>query len=152
MKSSSSSSSCRAISTDIPDPLSHPSLQSIASGRSSRIHLVSTQSCCMQVRAGRPVFARPCEGVHESTSLMSSSLFLQQCPECLVRLILTVFVQLLLCGVLPPGLVQYRSQHSCVVTVKLFLNPFSQRPCSASIQQCRHDRCVSFYRSGLTSL
>ena len=31
-------------------------------------------------------------------------------------------VQLLLCGVLPPGLVQYCSQHSCVVAVKLFLH------------------------------
>ena len=35
---------------------------------------------------------RPCEGVHMSTSLMSSSLLLQQCPACLVRLILIVFV------------------------------------------------------------
>ncbi len=32
-----------------------------------------------------------------------------------------VSVQLLLCGVLPPGLVQYCSQHSCVVAVKLNL-------------------------------
>ena len=40
----------------------------------------------MYVRAGRPAFARPCEGVHKSTSLMSSSLLLQQCPACLVRL------------------------------------------------------------------
>ena len=36
-----------------------------------------------------------------------------------------VLLQLLLCGVLPPGLVQYCSQHSCVVTVKLFLHTFS---------------------------
>ena len=35
---------------------------------------------------------RPCEGVHRSTSLRSSSLLLQQCPACLVRLILIVFV------------------------------------------------------------
>ena len=46
----------------------------------------------MYVRAGRPAFARPYVGVHRSTSLMSSSLFLQQCPACLVRLILIVFV------------------------------------------------------------
>ena len=39
----------------------------------------------MYVRAGRPAFARPCVGVHKSTSLMSSSLLLQQCPACLVR-------------------------------------------------------------------
>ena len=70
----------------------HPSLSSFASGRSSGPHPVSAQSCCMLVRAGRPAFARPCEGVHRSTSLMSSSLLLQQCPACLVRLTLIVFV------------------------------------------------------------
>ena len=86
------SSSCRAISTDIADPLSPHYLSSIASGRSSGLHPVSTQSCCMLVRAGRPAFARLCEGVHMSLSLMSSSLLLQQCPACLVRLILIVFV------------------------------------------------------------
>ena len=37
-------------------------------------------------------FARPCEGVHRSTSLMSSSLLIQQCPVCLVRLIVIVSV------------------------------------------------------------
>ena len=46
----------------------------------------------MLVRAGRPAFARPCEGVHGSTSLMSLSLLLQQCPACLFRLIGIVFV------------------------------------------------------------
>ena len=81
-----------ALSARISLTLSrHPSLSSIASGRSSELHPVSAQSCCMYVRAGRPAFARPCEGVH-STSLMSSSLLLQQCPACLVRLILIVFV------------------------------------------------------------
>ena len=39
----------------------------------------------MYVRAGHPAFARPCVGVHKSTSLMSSSLLLQQCPTCLVQ-------------------------------------------------------------------
>ena len=46
----------------------------------------------MYVRAGRPAFARPGVGVHKSTSLMSSFLFLQQCPAFLVRLTLIVFV------------------------------------------------------------
>ena len=46
----------------------------------------------MYVRAGRRAFARPCVGVHGSTSLMSSSLLLQQCPTCLVRLAWKVFV------------------------------------------------------------
>ena len=86
------SSSCRAVSTDIPDPLSPHPLSSIVFGRSSGLHPVSAQSCCMQVRAGHLAFARPCEGVHRSTSLMSLSLLLQQCPACLVRLILIVFV------------------------------------------------------------
>ena len=61
-------------------------------GRSSRLHPVSAQSCGMSVRAGRPAFPRPCEGVHRTTSLTSSSLLLQQCPACLVCLILIVFV------------------------------------------------------------
>ena len=46
----------------------------------------------MYVRAGRPAFARPCVGIHKSTSLISSSLLLQQCSACLVRLTWIVFV------------------------------------------------------------
>ena len=94
------------------------------------------------MRAGRPAFPRPCEGVHRSTSLTSSSLLLYQCPACLVRLTLIVFVMggrwpysCCFLRVLPPGLVQYCSQHSCVVAVKLFPHPFRLRPGSASIQQ-----------------
>ena len=64
----------------------HSSLSFIALGRSSGQHPVSSHSCWMYVRAGRPAFARPCVGVHKSTSLMSSSLLLQQCPACLVRI------------------------------------------------------------------
>ena len=85
---SSSSSSCRAASTGIPDPR-HFSLSFIASDRSSGLHPVSSHSCWMYVRAGRPAFARPYVGVHRSTSLMSSSLLLQQ---CLFRLTWIVFV------------------------------------------------------------
>ena len=70
----------------------HFSLSSIASGRSSGLHPVSSHSCCMYVRAGRPAFARPYAGVHRSTSLMSSSLLLQQSPACLLRLTWIVFV------------------------------------------------------------
>ena len=70
----------------------HFSLLFIASGRSSGQHPVSSHSCWMYVRAGRPAFARPCVGVHKSTSLMSSSLLLQQCPACLVRLTWIVFL------------------------------------------------------------
>ena len=64
----------------------HFSLSFIASGRSSGLHPVSSHSCCMYFLAGRPAFARPYVGVHRSTSLMSSSLLLQQCPACLIRL------------------------------------------------------------------
>ena len=70
----------------------HFSLSFIASGWSSGLHPVSSHSCCMYVRAGRPAFAWPYAGVHRSTSLMSSSLLLQQCPACLVRLAWIVFV------------------------------------------------------------
>ena len=70
----------------------HFSLSFIASGLSSGLHPVSSHSCWIYVRAGRPDFARPYVGVHRSTSLMNSSLLLQQCPLCLVRLTWIVFV------------------------------------------------------------
>ena len=54
----------------------HVSLSFIASGRSSRLHPVSSHSCCMYVRAGRPAFDWPYAGVHRSTSLTISSLLL----------------------------------------------------------------------------
>ena len=54
----------------------HSSLSFIALGRSSGQQPVSSHSCWMYVRAGRPAFARPCVGIHKSTSLMSSSLLL----------------------------------------------------------------------------
>ena len=59
------------------------SLSFIASGWSSGAHPVSSHSCLMFGRSGRPAFARPYVGVHSSTSLMSTSLLLQQCPACL---------------------------------------------------------------------
>ena len=70
----------------------HFFLSFIASGRSSELQPVSSYSCCMYVRAGRPAFARLYVGVHRSTSLTSSSLLFQQCPACLVRLTWIVFV------------------------------------------------------------
>ena len=51
----------------------HFSLSFNASGRSSGLYLVSSHSCWMYVRAGRPAFARPYVRVHRSTSLTSSS-------------------------------------------------------------------------------
>ena len=70
----------------------HVSLSFIAFGRSSGLHPVSSHSCCMNVRAGRPAFDWPYAGVHRSTSLTISSLLLQQYPACLVRLACIVFV------------------------------------------------------------
>ena len=64
----------------------------IATGRSSGLHPVSAQNCSMYVRAGRPAFARLCEGVHKSTSLMNSSLLLQHCPASLDCVMLIVSV------------------------------------------------------------
>ena len=70
----------------------HFSLSFIVSGRSSGLHTVSSHSCCIYVLTGRPALARPYVEVHRSTSLISSSLLLQQCPACLVRLAWIVFV------------------------------------------------------------
>ena len=76
--------------TDIPDPLS--SLLPIIHRHWQVFRTTSSHSCCMYVRAGRPAFAWPYVRVHRSTSLMSSSLLLQQCPACLFRLTWIVFV------------------------------------------------------------
>ena len=65
-----SSSSCCTSSTDLLTLSHHTSLSSIAHGRSSMLYLVLAQSCCMQVLADHPAFARPCEGVHRNISLM----------------------------------------------------------------------------------
>ena len=70
----------------------HFFLSFITSGRSSELQSVTSYSCCMYVRAGRPAFARTYVGGHRSTSLMSSSLLLQQCLACLVHLTWIVFV------------------------------------------------------------
>ena len=76
-----------------PDPLSPllPYYSSPLAGLQGYI-LCPSHSCCMYVWAGRPAFAWPYVGVHRSTSLMSSSLLLQQYPACLVRLTCIVFV------------------------------------------------------------
>ena len=63
----------------------HFFLTFIASGRSSGLHPVSSNSYCMYVQACCPALAWPYAGVHRSTSLMSSSFFLQQCPSCLSK-------------------------------------------------------------------
>ena len=126
------------------------------------LHPVSVQSCYRWFLAGRPTLACPCEEVHQSKLLMRSPLLLHQCLTCLAHLVWMVFrdgwwvsIQLLLCGMLPPGLVQYSLQHSCATAIKLSLHILSQRPCGASIQQYWHDGCLeknALYLIGLTSI
>ena len=79
--SSSSSSSCRAASTDISDPLSLLCRSSSLAGLQGYIPYPRVAAECMFVLV-----------IHRSTSLMSSSLLLQECPACVVRLTLIVFV------------------------------------------------------------
>ena len=120
----------------------HSSLYFITSGRSSGIHLVSSKSCCMYVRAGRPDFVRPYEGILRSTSLMSSSLLILKCPACLVRLTWIVFLKggkwpysLCFVGCCLHDLFNITCIH-IVVSIRLLLGR----------------NCVSFYRSDLTSI
>ena len=54
----------------------HFSLSFIASGRSSGLHPVSSHSCWMYVRAGRPAFSRSYVGVHRSTSLTNIYIYM----------------------------------------------------------------------------
>ena len=89
---SSSSSSCRAISRDIPDPLLPPSLSSIDSSRSSGLHPISTQSCCIMFKLVALPLLGHVKGSKRVISLMSRSLLLLQYPDCLVRLILIFIV------------------------------------------------------------
>ena len=65
----------------------YSSLSSIAPGRFCSLHPVSVQSCYREVLVCRPTLICPCEGSHKRTSYIGSSLLLQKCPACLVRLI-----------------------------------------------------------------
>ena len=100
--SSSSSSSCRAASTDISDPLSplFPIVHRLRQVFRATSRILTELLYCMYVQVGRPAFVRAYVGVHRSTSLMSSSLLLLQFPACPVRLTLIVFV---MGGKLPYG-------------------------------------------------
>ena len=123
----SSSSSSRAISTDIPDPLSSP---------------LSIVHCFRQVFKVTSYIGTELLYVCSSwSSYLCSSMWrgpLEYITYELVLISLAVYrisgtsnfdsfrdgwqvaVQLLLYGVLPPWLVQYCSQHSCIVPLKLF--------------------------------
>ena len=142
----------------------HFYLSFIASGRSSWLQPVSSHSCWMYIRAGCPAFARPYVGVHRSTSLMSSSLLLQQCPACLVRLTWIVFV---MGGKWPYSwcfagcCLQDLFNIARIILVQLPSSFFSGRLVSVQVAHPHISidtspllgrNCVSFYRSGLTSI
>ena len=135
------SSSCRAISTYTSGPLSRPPL--------AIVH------CFRQVFRATPPIGTELTYVGSSwSSRLCSSIRRGPQEYTTYEIVLTstavsrmaglsnfdhfrdrwkVAVQLLVYGVLPPGLVHYCPQHSCVVANKLFLHTFSKRPCSASI-------------------
>ena len=104
----------------------HSSLSFIALGRSSGQQPVSSHSCWMYVRAGRPAFARPCVGIHKSTI---SYEFISASPamSCMsgspnsnsFRDRGQVAVQLVSCGVLLPGLVQDCTQNRSLIILAL---------------------------------
>ena len=81
--SSSSSSSCHTISTDVT-PTYGSSLLVASLDYTPYPHWGA--ACMFEL-----VALQPCERVHRSTSLMSSTLLLQQRPVCLVRLTWIVF-------------------------------------------------------------
>ena len=76
--------SCRHHGYPWPSLATSPYCSSPLEGLQGYIPYPHIAAVCMYVRAGHPAFARPYVGVHRSTSLMSSSLLLQQCPACLV--------------------------------------------------------------------
>ena len=71
-------------------------LLSIAPGR-SRLHPASVQCLWRYVLFDQSTLARPCERFHGRSSFMSSSLSLQQCLACHVRLIWMV-LEIGVCG------------------------------------------------------
>ena len=161
--SSSSSSLFHAISKDLlrplPPPFSivHRSWQVFKS--KSRIG----KSSCMQVLAGHLAFARPSDGVHESKSLMSSSLLFQQCPACPIHLTWIVFMMV---GKWPNTAVLLGvATRTCLIFRVAFMFSYNQAFSSYAwlmSMQCIHtavstrtllgDKCVSFYLSGMTSI
>ena len=123
------------VSTRISLGLSHHlSLSFITPGRSSRLHPVSAHSCwssnlCSSISRGPQeyiayefVFCSPAVFRMPGLSNLDSFVMGGGWPY-----------RLLFCWVLSPGLVQYCSQHSCVIAIKPFLHTFSYRPCGASI-------------------
>ena len=87
------------------------------------------------------LFSRPYVGVHRNTSLMSSSLLLQHCPACLVRLTWIVFV---MGGRWPYSWCFVGILFNIARSILVYLPSsfFSSRLVSVQIVQYRHDRCL----------
>ena len=86
--------SCRAASTDISLVLScHFSQSFIASGRSSGLYPVSSQTAVCMFELVVLLFPRPYVGVHRSTWLMSTSLLLQHVWFVLTWIVFVVEVR-----------------------------------------------------------
>ena len=83
--------SCRLHRYPLSSLATYPYHSSPLAGLQGYIPYPHIAAVCMLELVIR-AFAWPYAGVHRSTSLMSSSLLLQQCPACLVRLIWIVFV------------------------------------------------------------
>ena len=128
----SSSSSCCAADTDLPNPLLPPistvhhsrTVFQATSGISTELLYIGScwlSSLCLSVCRGPPEYiAYELILTSPAVSCMSGWSNLDSfCDGWLVA------IQLLFCRVLPPGFVQYSSQHSCVITIELFLYTFS---------------------------
>ena len=133
------------------------------SSRSSALHPVSSHNYCMYVLAGHPALARPYVGVYRSTSHMNSSLLLQKCPACLVRLTWIVFWWK--AGGRIVGALWGVATRTCLIFLATFLcncRLASSPAVLLASKWCIHTavstrpllgrNCVSFYRSGLISI
>ena len=129
-----SSSSYRSASTDLPDPLSPPVsivhlfldvFKATSSIVTELLYIGSSWSSCFcssMSRDSQEYIAYEFVLISPAVSSISGSSNLDS-----FRNGWHVAVQLLFCGVLPPGFVQYCSQHSYVIAVNLFLHTFSWR-------------------------
>ena len=118
------SSSCRAISTDIPDPLSPPFpivhcfryvFRATSCIGTKLLYVCSSWSSCLcssMWRGLQEYITYELVPTSPTVSCMSDSSNFDSFRDGWY-----VVVQLLLCEFLPPGLVQYCLQHSCVFSL-----------------------------------
>ena len=92
----------------------HSSLSFIALGRSSGQQPVSSHSCWMYVRAGRPAFARPCVGIHKSTSLMSLSLLL-------LYIYIYIYIYIHLICIISMYCTYYIYNFTCIIYIYIYI-------------------------------